>query len=111
MTKSDIIIQIKTAVTALSAYDPGYYKVERERFYMRATKEYLEKFLADLQRRLSFAERAKGLGANIVTRRDLRGKDLQQFIKAGVVVRDVGIGFVDEREPSEKDIKTMLVII
>lgn len=111
MKKSDILIQIQTAVTALSEYDPGYYKVERERFYMRATKEQLEKFLADLQRRLSFAERAKSLGATIVTRRDLRGKELQQFIKAGVVVRDVGIGLVEERTPSEQDIRAMLVVI
>lgn len=58
-----------------------------------------------------FAKRATDLGANIVPRTDLRGKDLQLIIKAGIVCRDVGIGFVEERPATDTDIKTMLVVI
>ena len=68
-------------------------------------------FLADLQSRVLFAKRATDLGANIVSRTELRDKDLQLIIKAGIVCRDVGIGFVEERPATDTDIKTMLVVI
>lgn len=111
MSKNELIQAIKTAVTALSVYDTRYYKVERDAIYMRANKNQLHQLLADLQNRVLFANRATNLGANIVSRSDLRGKDLQLIIKAGIVCRDVGIGFVEERPATDTDIKTMLVII
>lgn len=111
MSKNELIQAIKTAVTALSVYDTRYYKVERDAIYMRANKNQLHQLLADLQNRVLFAKRATDLGANIVSRSDLRGKDLQLIIKAGIVCRDVGIGFVEERPATDTDIKTMLVII
>jgi hypothetical protein len=111
MSKNELIQAIKTAVTALSVYDTRYYKVERDAIYMRANKNQLHQLLADLQNRVLFAKRATDLGANIVSRSNLRGKDLQLIIKAGIVCRDVGIGFVEERPATDTDIKTMLVII
>lgn len=111
MSKNELIEAIKAAINALSVYDARYYKVERDAIYRRSNKNQLQQFLADLQSRVLFAKRATDLGANIVSRTDLRGKDLQLIIKAGIVCRDVGIGFVEERPATDTDIKTMLVVI
>ncbi len=111
MKKKELIEAIKAIITGLSVYDPRFFKVERDAIYMRYGKNDLQQFLVDLQKRSEFAERATKLGANIVTRADLRGKDLQLIIKAGIVCRDVGIGFVEERTATDADIKTMLVLV
>lgn len=77
MKKKELIEAIKTIITGLSVYGPRFFKVERDAIYMRYGKNDLHQFLADLQKRLEFAERATKLGANIVTRADLRGKPLK----------------------------------